>query len=192
MTQTVKKLYTPEEYFALEETADYKSEYYYGEIIPMTGGSINHNRLVRNFVTALDNAFADSDCEVFPSDLRLQVKAGKHYLYPDIMALCGELKFLAKRNDTILNPSVIVEILSKSTRAADQSTKFDDYKEIQSLQNYVLIDQYRVSLECRIKQADGTWQTQTYNDLTQSLKLPAVNADVLLSRLYHKVIFTHP
>jgi Uma2 family endonuclease len=189
MVHATKILYTVEEYFAHEETAEYKNEYYYGEIIPMTGGSINHNRIVRNLMTALDLEFTDRQCEAFPSDLRLQVKSGKNYTYPDVMAVCGEIQFFAGRDDTILNPAVIFEILSKSTDTTNKTTKFDDYKAIDSLQNYILVDQYKVYVECHVKQKNSTWKKIQYDKLEDKLKIPAVQAEVALSRIYQKVVF---
>jgi Uma2 family endonuclease len=190
MTQAIKKLYTVEEYFALEEQVEEKHEYYHGEIIPMAGGSINHDRITGNIYSALNNAFFDRECEAFTSDMKLQIKVGDDYTYPDAMALCGKAQLVPPRKDVISNPTVIVEVLSKSTQKEDRTTKFDRYKEISSFQTYVVIAQKQVLIECYTRQPDNSRQKEIYNDLAQSLKLPVVNVEIPLSRIYNKVDFS--
>lgn len=115
MFQPEQKYYTPEEYLALEEDAEYKSEYYQGEIFAMSGGSPNHNRIAGNLYIALREALEGKSCEAFFSDMRLQVKKNGLYTYPDVMVVCGGLEFVKGRTDTITNPVVIIEVLSEST-----------------------------------------------------------------------------
>ncbi|MGH2414015.1 MAG: Uma2 family endonuclease, partial [Microcystaceae cyanobacterium] len=118
-TQSLPKTYTIEEYRILEATAEYKNEYHDGEIVPMTGGTINHNRIVRNLVRILDTAFRGKSYEVFPSDLRLWIPEYRKGLYPDVMVIAGEPVLNEGRNDEILNPCLIIEVLSQSTSGYD-------------------------------------------------------------------------
>lgn len=189
MSQTVKMLYSVAEYLELEDQADFKSEYYHGEIIPMAGSSLNHNQIIHNVVVTLGNAFEKRNCRTYFTDVKLKIEDDKDYTYPDVMVLCGEPQLLPGRNDAITNPSVIFEVLSESTQVEDFTTKFERYKAIQSLQNYILIDQYKVYVECHVKRANGTWRETAYHNLDQVLKVPAVNVKIPLSRLYKMVTF---
>ncbi|RMD86186.1 MAG: Uma2 family endonuclease, partial [Calditrichaeota bacterium] len=144
MQKTAKKYYTPEEYLALEEAAEYKSEYYKGEIFAMSGASINHNRIVMNLSTELNTALRDTKCEVFMSDMRLWVEAVQLFTYPDIVILCEQPQFYDDRDDTITNPFIIFEVLSESTKNYDRGEKFEFYRSLPSFQEYILVDQYKV------------------------------------------------
>jgi Uma2 family endonuclease len=130
MQVTQKRYYSPEEYLALEEAADYKSEYIDGEIVPMAGGSTNHNRIAGNFYAALNFAFRTEDYEVFMSDVRLWIHERRIYTYPDVMVVAGEPEYYNNRTDTITNPRVIIEVLSPSTKRYDSSKKFEAYRTI--------------------------------------------------------------
>jgi Uma2 family endonuclease len=190
MSQTVKTLYSLAEYFELEDKANFKSEYYHGEIIPMAGGTFNHDYISGNVYIALRSVLDDrKDCYVYKSDVKLKVEEGKDYTYPDAMALCGEPELVDGRKDIIANPTVIFEVLSESTQNEDFTTKFERYKAIQSLQNYILIDQYKVYVECHVKKATGIWKANAYHSLDQTLKIPAINIKIPLSRVYKKVTF---
>jgi Uma2 family endonuclease len=125
MQLIAKQCYTPEEYLELEATADYKSEYIDGQIIAMAGASINHNRITGNFSAALNFAFKQQDkYEVFNSDMRLWIPQRLIYTYPDVMIIADEPEFFNNRTDTITNPQVIIEVLSKSTKSYDREDKF--------------------------------------------------------------------
>lgn len=192
MFQRQQKFYTVEEYLTLEETADYRSEYYQGEILAMAGGSANHNRIAGNFLTALNITFEGGPCEAFISDLRLLVKRNELYTYPDVMAVCGQLKFAAKRSDTITNPVLIVEVLSDSTEGYDRGKKFEFYRMIPTLQHYLLVAQDRVHLEYFYKMADGRWALQEFNELQETLKIASLALEIPLSRIYNRVDFETP
>ncbi|MCP4113218.1 MAG: Uma2 family endonuclease [Desulfobacteraceae bacterium] len=115
-----EKIITPEEYFQMEETAEYKNEYYHGEIFAMSSASVNHNLIVVNVIASLSNALKKSDCFIFPSALKVQVVKAEHYAYPDISVVCGDIGYGADRDDIITNPVVIVEVLSESTKDYDR------------------------------------------------------------------------
>ena len=187
MVAKPQKYYSPEEYLALEEATDYKSEYYQGEIFVMSGVSVNHNRIAGNVHAALNNAFDAKPCEVFMGDVRLLVKKNGLYTYPDVMVICGQLEFAEGRMDTLTNPIVIVEVLSKSTQDYDRGAKFELYRAIETLQDYVLIDQARVHMEYFRKLEDGRWLLQEFNQLEAILRIEAVGVEIPLSRVYQRV-----
>lgn len=179
--------YTPEEYLALEEGADYRSEYFGGEIFAMSGGSANHNRIARNLIVGLDAAFADQPCEAFINDMRLLVKANGLYTYPDVMAVCGQLDFAPGRTDTLTNPALIIEVLSKSTAGYDRGAKFELYRALDSLQDYVLVDQAKIHVEHFHRLDDGRWLLQEFNHLEDVLKIETIGFELSLVQIYQKV-----
>jgi Uma2 family endonuclease len=179
--------YTPEEYLALEEKAEYKSEYYQGEIVAMAGASINHNRITRNVVAALTNAFAAKPCEAFASDLRLWLEKRQYYTYPDVMVVCGDLEFVKGRTDTITNPKVIIEVLSESTENYDRSKKFHAYWTLDSLAEYVLIDQYRPRVEYFRQVSEKEWLLRVLTKVDDVLKLETIGVEIPLETIYHNV-----
>lgn len=187
MVAKPQQYYQPEEYLALEETVDYRSEYYRGEIFAMAGRSLNHNRIVKNLIVALEAALEGKSCEAFISDMRLHVKQNGLYTYPDVMVVCDKLKFAKGRTDTITNPGLIIEVLSESTQAYDRGAKFELYRAIETLQDYVLIDQARVYVEYFHKWADGRWVLAEFNQLEAILKLESVAVEVPLDRVYQRV-----
>ncbi|MCF4967273.1 hypothetical protein CV014_09205 [Nostoc sp. CMAA1605] len=144
MQITQQRFYTPEEYLALEEVAEYKSEYIDGQIIPMAGGTVNHNRIAGNFYAVLNFAFRQQNYEVFNSDMRLWIPEKRIYTYPDVMIVVGEPEFFPNRQDMILNPQVIVEVLSESTKGYDHEDKFQAYRTISTFQEYLLVDQTQI------------------------------------------------
>jgi Uma2 family endonuclease len=187
MLQKQPKYYTPEEYLALEEAAETKNEYFQGEIFAMSGGSTNHNQIAVSICTILDVAFEEKPCKVFSSDVRLLVQANGLYTYPDAMVVCGPIEYAEGRNDTVTNPIVIVEVLSKSTREYDRGKKFELYRDLPSFQDYLLIDQDRVYIEHYHKLKDGRWVLTLFNNLETNLTLTAIDVSLSVRRIYHKV-----
>ena len=187
MVVLTKTRYTPEEYLALEEQAEQKSEYYNGEIFAMAGGSVNHNRITRNVVTTLAPLLAAKPCEAFASDMRLLVEKKGLYTYPDVMVVCGKLEFVAGRNDTLTNPILIVEVLSESTREYDRTTKFRFYRRIPTLLEYVMIDQARVYIECFRRTESDLWIFESYDQLEDQLKLRSLELEIPLTLIYNQV-----
>ena len=192
MLPNAKKYYTPEEYLALEEKAEYKSEYYQGEIFAMAGGSYNHTVISVNLIIALGSAFASRRCIVFNSDMKVLVEANGLYTYPDISAVCGAPGFVANRTDVITNPILIIEVLSDSTSFYDRNNKFALYRALSSLEDYVLIDQKQVLVEYYRRTGSRSWSLETYESLEEVVKLEAVEVELSLSQIYHKVIFPSP
>ena len=189
MLQPKQPYYTPEEYLALEETAEYRSEYFQGEIFVMTGGSINHNRITGNIHTELNIAFENRPCEAFINDMRLLVKKNGLYTYPDVMVVCGQIRFLEGRDDTLTNTSVIIEVLSKSTEGYDRGAKFELYRALETFQDYILVDQTKIHVEHFHKLEDGRWILQEFNRLEDILCLETLDVSLPLARIYRKVIW---
>jgi len=189
MQVTQQKYYTPEEYLALEETAEYKSEYIDGQIIPMAGGTANHNRIAGNFYAVMNFAFRQKEYEVFNSDMRLWLPQKRIYTYPDAMIIVGEPEFYNNRTDIITNPQVIVEVLSKSTKGYDREDKFQAYRTIASFQEYLLIDQTRIHVEQFSKIGKKQWNLREYDEEDEAIALVTVPFEITLQDLYDKVNF---
>jgi Uma2 family endonuclease len=189
MVTLAKKIYTVEEYFELEAKTAFKSEYLNGEIIAMAGASTNHQRIAKDTLIYLENELVDTACEAFIGDMKVQVKEGEDYTYPDVLVVCGGLNYLANHDDAITNPCLIVEILSKSTQRYDKSSKFERYKQIATLQDYLLVAQTKVAVTYFHKEADGTWQASSYYDLNQAVLLKSIQLSLPLSAIYRRVKF---
>lgn len=145
-TVAVKPQYTPAEYLALEDRAEFRSEYHDGEIIPMTGGTFNHNRIINRVCAYLLNALDGKPYEPFSSDVRLWIPKYRKFTYPDVMVIQGQPIPYENRSDTLINPRLIIEVLSKSTEDYDQGDKFKFYRSIADLQEYLLINQYELEI----------------------------------------------
>lgn len=189
MQVTEQRYYTPEEYLELEEAADYKSEYIDGQIIPMAGGTANHNRISLNLSAALNFAFKQQNYEVFMADVRLWIPQKRIYTYPDVMILAGEPEYFNNRQDIILNPQVIIEVLSKSTKGYDREDKFQAYRTIPSFQEYLLIDQNRIYIEQFSKTGKKQWTLREYDEEDEKISLVTVPFEINLPDLYNKVTF---
>lgn len=188
-----KKYYSPDEYLALEEKADYKSEYYRGEIFAMAGTSVNHNQIIINTVSKLSNNLSDK-CRTFTTDVRLWIYEKDLFTYPDIMIVGGKIEFYPERDDTITNPSVIFEVLIKSDRHLGGDghflhprEKFVFYRAIPTFQEYVLIDQSKIHLEHFYIGEQGKWVLTEYDDPDDVLKLTKVDFQMPLRDIYQRV-----
>jgi Uma2 family endonuclease len=182
-----KTFLTPEEYLEIERKAEFKSEYFNGEMFAMAGAKRAHNLVVTNLVAALHRQFRSRACEVYPADMRVRVAATGLYTYPDVVAICDVPHFLGDQEDTLLNPSVIVEVLSPSTEAYDRGRKFEHYKSLESLREYLLVAADRMHADLYTRQADGRWMLASADKLEDSLTLESVDATLLLADLYEKV-----
>jgi Uma2 family endonuclease len=187
MSLQPQRRYTPEEYLALERKAEYKSEYFAGEIFAMSGASERHNLIVANVVAALHTQFRNRPCKVYPGDMRVKVNTTGLYTYPDVVALCGEAQFDDEQRDTLLNPTVIVEVLSPSTEAYDRGDKFGHYRKLASLAEYVLISQEKSHIEHYLRQPDNQWLLSEASDLQDVMQLPSIGCVLLLAEVYDKV-----
>ncbi|WP_449418626.1 Uma2 family endonuclease [Phormidium nigroviride] len=189
MQVTEQRYYSPEEYLALEEVADYKSEYIDGEIYPMTGGSTNHNQIAGNFYAELNFAFKKLDYRVYMGDVRLWMPKKRIYTYPDVMVVVGEPEYFNNRTDTIMNPKVIVEVLSKSTQGYDKSDKFDYYRSIPTFEEYILVEQTKIYIEQFYKTGKKRWSFGEYDAEDEAIALNSVPFEISLADVYNKVKF---
>jgi Uma2 family endonuclease len=188
MSTQPKALLTPEEYIAIEREAEYKSEYYDGVMYAMAGARAAHDLIAWNLHGELHNAFRSRPCLGFTSDMRVRTVA-RHYTYPDSSALCGEPEFLDERRDTLLNPSLIVEVLSRSTEAYDRGRKFELYQSISSLREYLLLASDRVHADLYTRQENGLWLRGSAGGLEDVVMLESVGCKLKLADLYDKVDF---
>jgi Uma2 family endonuclease len=189
VVQTPTRQYSREEYLALEETAEYRSEYRNGEIVPMTGGSINHNQIIINLVVALGLALREQDFRVYTSDLRLWIPHYQQYTYPDILIIKDAAIFQEGRTDTVINPSIIFEVLSKSTSSRDRGDKFTYYRSIPEFQEYILIDQYQIHIEQFSKTPEGNWLLRESDNEDGILNLASANCQIPHRQIYERVQF---
>jgi len=189
LTRSPTKTLSLEEYRNLETIAEVKHEYHDGEIIEMTGGSINHNRLVRNLIRLLDNALRKTIYEVFPSDLRLWIPQYNRGLYPDLILIAGEPLFSDNRNDEILNPCLIIEVLSPSTSGYDRGDKFRYYRSIPQLNQYLLVSQGEILIESYSKTSDNNWLLQEYTPARGILSLYSLGISLNLVDIYEGIDF---
>jgi Uma2 family endonuclease len=181
-----QKLYTPEQYLAKEEKAEFRSEYEDGTIIAMAGGSLTHTRMVKNIERAFDNKLKDS-CESFSHEVKVQVENYQKFYYPDVVIICGEPKFYNKRQDTITNPILIVEVLSKSTEAKDRGDKMLAYRALESLEEYVLISQDKAIVEQYLKNKDGSWLHKATIGLKSKVRFESIDVELTLEEIYQRV-----
>ncbi|PZV08295.1 MAG: hypothetical protein DCF32_05130 [Leptolyngbya sp.] len=185
----VSRTHSPEEYLDLEVAAEFRHEYIDGEIVPMTGGTPNHNRIIRNLCTALTMGLQGQDLEVFVADQRLWIPEAQIYTYPDVMAIAGELAYQAGRRDTLTNPTLIIEVLSASTRNYDRGDKFAAYRTISTFQEYALVDQYSAHMEHHVKIGSKQWMLQEYDGLDTMLNFTSLGLEISLRDIYNKVQF---
>lgn len=187
MLANEQRFYTFEEYLAYEEQAEYKSEYRQGQIVAMAGASLAHNRIVSNIHATLYNALQTKPCDVFTSDLRLWVKQENRAVYPDIMVICGEPHLVEGRTDTVTNPKLIIEVLSKSTAEDDRSDKFQAYWSLDTFEEYVLVDQYRVRVEYFRRVNEKLWELLVFTQSGDILTLKSIKVELPLDKIYHQV-----
>jgi Uma2 family endonuclease len=187
MTRQAKTFVTPEEYLALERRAEYRSEYYDGEIFAMTGASLRHNRITLNIGSELNVQLKTRQCQAFTSDMRVHVPATGLYTYPDVVVVCGEPQLEDEHLDTLLNPILIVEVLSRTTARYDRADKFTDYRSIPSFKEYLLVAQDEYRVEHYARQADARWILTEYRSLEDLVPLASVDCSLPLKEIYDKV-----
>ncbi|NJK66983.1 MAG: Uma2 family endonuclease [Microcoleus sp. CSU_2_2] len=189
LTETRHRLYTLEEYRQLEKTAEFRNEYRDGEIVPMTEGTINHNRITGNIYAFLKSALRGNNAEAFMNDLRLWIPRHRRGTYPDVMVISGQPVFSEGRQDEILNPILIVEVLSKSTEDFDRENKFRFYRSIPEFREYILVDQYEFLVEQYVKNESGQWLFQEYEGETPIVSFASVGVQMSMSDIYEAIVF---
>src|SRR6266568_693576 len=188
MSAVPKPYITPEQYLELERQAESKSEYFAGEIFAMAGASPEHSVITVNVTVTLGTQLRDSPCTAYSSDMKVR-SSQEHYAYPDVTVVCREAQFAGEEREVLLNPTLIVEVLSPSTEAWDRGGKFEQYRQRESLQEYVLIAQDRPHVERFARQAEGQWLLTEVNGLEAVLALPSIGGELALAEVYRKAMF---
>lgn len=188
MSTVSERRYTPEEYLALERGAEYKNEYVNGRIYALAGATRAHIVITLNISAQLHTRFRGRPCEVYPSEMRVKVSPTGMYTYPDVVAVCGEPLFEDSDLDTLLNPTVIVEVLSPSTEAYDRGEKFAHYRRLETLSEYVLVAQDKLRVEHYSRDGER-WVLTEISDPEGALSLPAVGCEIPLREIYERVEF---
>ena len=184
-----RKIFTESEYLELERNADFKSEYYNGEIFAMAGASLIHNEIVANLISIFNQFLKDKPCDVYPSDLRLQVEKSGLYTYPDITIVCGKTELLDNKFDTLKNPTILIEVLSDSTEKYDRGQKFSFYREIPSLKEYILVSSKTVKIEKFKRLEDGNYLYIESNE-HQPFPIDSIDMNLNLEDVYNKIDWT--
>lgn len=182
-----KKLwYSKEEYLKMESTAEYKSEYYQGEIFAMSGGTMKHSVICVNLNRAIWEAIRDKNCTAFESNMKLDVVRMDVYVYPDMMVVCGPVELSEYTPDAITNPVLIIEVLSSSTESFDRGKKFEYYRTVASLKEYVLVSQDRPRIESYFKQNENIWQYTVVEGMDKMMVFQSLNYEVPVKEIYYK------
>ena len=188
MTAVAKRRLTAEEYLAIERKAEFRSEYFAGEMFAMSGASREHNLIALNLGSELREQLKDRPCEAYTTDMRVRVPSGL-YTYPDVVVVCGSPKFDDDHVDTLLNPLLLIEVLSESTADYDRGTKFKHYRQITSLREYVVVDQAAAQIEHFVLGSDGKWSLTEIAGLDKTLSLESIECQIPLAEVYRKVTF---
>lgn len=187
MSRQTKPSVTPEEYLAFERRAEYKNEYFDGEVIAMTGASRRHNLISLNVGAELRTRLKGRTCETYVSDMRVRIPSANIYTYPDVVVACDEPQFEDAELDTLLNPTLIVEVLSKSTAAYDRVAKFGYYRTLPSLKEYLLVSQDEYHVAQHVRQADGRWMLTDIREVGGVVELSSVGCTLGIGEIYERV-----
>jgi len=190
MSAIPKTKLTPGEYLELERKAENKSEYFDGEIYAMAGAKRRHNVIAWNLGGELRQHLKGKKCEAYPADMRVFVPQTGLYTYPDLVVVCGEPEFQDDTFDTLLNPILIIEVLSDTTETYDRGKKFQHYRSIESLREYVLVSQDEARIEKYIKQGDGFWVLSEAVGLEAEIEFASIECRIALAEVYDKIDFS--
>lgn len=189
MSTQPKPYLTPEQYLEIERAAEFKSEYFDGQMLPMSGATVDHARIHGNVISLLGNQLGGRSCEVVGSDLRLRTHPTGPYFYPDIVVFCGPPKLADQRHDTLTDATAIIEILSPSTERYDRTFKFEHYQRLASLRDFIVVAQDRVSIKHKTRGSDGEWNVIETSDPDALIQLPSIDCTFRAGDAYHKVEF---
>ena len=192
MSVQLKPFLSPQEYLAMERQAETKSEYYAGEVFALAGASRKHNTIVPNLAYLFVGQLKGRSCEIYNSDMRVKISATGLYTYPDLAIVCGKPRFDDDQEDTLLNPTVIVEVLSRSTEAYDRGEKFAMYRALESMTDYLLIAQDIARLEHYARQPDGSWRFLESAGLDAIAVIESIQCQLSLADVYDKVDLAEP
>jgi Uma2 family endonuclease len=189
MSTAPQRRYTEAEYLALDRASEIKHEFYRGEIFAMSGTSRQHNRINFNLTACLHGQLKDRDCDAYANDMRVKVQSTILYTYPDIVITCNEPRFLDSEVDTLLNPQVVIEVLSDSTEKYDRGKKFEHYRTVPSLREYILVSQDHAHIDRFALNEQGQWVLTDATGLDAVIELTAVGCRLPLAEVYAKVEF---
>ncbi len=188
MAANLKFSLTPEDYLQIERKAEYKSEYVDGVMYAMAGGSPEHSLIAGNLLTELNIQMRDRPCLVFNSDMKVRVPSSRKFHYPDATVVCDKPQYADDEKDALINPLVLIEVISETTAADDRGKKFQYYQEIDSFQEYLLVDPDEPVVERFVKQSDSDWIYTKIEGLEQSIELVTINCRLKLKDIYAKVL----
>ena len=189
MSTAEKRKYNPIEYLERERAATTRSEYYQGEVFAMAGASREHNLIVTNCVGEFRNALRERGCEIYSNDMRVKITSSGLYTYSDVTIVCSQPRFEDDQFDTLINPLLVIEVLSESTEKYDRGFKSAQYRTIPGLREIVLISQYEPGVECMARQENGLWMLREQRDIDQSIFLESLQMNIELKELYRQVVF---
>lgn len=178
---------TEEEYLVREPEAEYKNEFRDGEIVAMGGASLAHSRITANLIREIDGQLKGRGCTTFSSDTRIKVAAARFYTYPDVSVVCGTPQVDERDKAALLNPILIVEVLSPSSEAYDRGEKFTYYQKLDTLHEYVLVAQDRLCIERFSRQKNGRWKSVAVASREETLLLPAIDCRIFVRDVYDNV-----
>jgi len=187
MSTLPKTFLTPEQYLEIERKAECKSEYYQGEVFAMAGATRGHNLIAVNVTALLHPQLRQRPCFLYSNDMRVRVSATGLYTYPDVVVACGDEQFLDARRDTLLNPTLIVEVLSASTEAYDRGRKFEHYRTIESLREYLMVGSERMEADLYTRQADGRWLLTAAGRAEEVVEMESIGCRLVLGDVYERV-----
>jgi Uma2 family endonuclease len=180
---------TPEEYLRIERAAEWKSEYVDGEMYARAEATPRHVLITGNLAGELGNLLREGPCTTYAADLRVATDKRRHYTYPDVVVACDPLQFVDEHQDTVTNPTLIAEVLSESTEKYDRGAKFERYRSVATLAEYLLVSQERIHVELYTRQADGGWVLREWNDPAAEIDLTSLRCRLKVSEIYAKVTF---
>lgn len=189
MSALPKKHWTTQEYLAFESESLERHDFVSGEIYSMTGASENHNLIIANIIITVGLQFRKRPCKLYPSDMLIEITRTGDYHYPDISAVCGKAEIKYDKRQILLNPTLIIEVLSPSTEVYDRSKKFQNYQTLPSLQEYLLIAQDEPRLEHYLRQDNNQWLYTRMTGLESQLELPSIGCTLALADVYDKITF---
>jgi Uma2 family endonuclease len=188
-TETLRRL-TEADYLEIERAAEFKSEFYDGEIFAMAGGTLRHSLIATNLAREFGNRLKGGHCVPFNSDLRVKIVATGLFTYPDLSVICGPAEFVPGTDDTVINPTVLVEVLSDSTEAYDRGKKFEHYRQLESLREYLLVNQKDPRIEQFLRQPDGRWLLNEVAGLDGTLGVPSLQITISLAEVFAQLTFS--
>lgn len=187
MAAQPQRYISPQEYLTLEDRAEVRNEYYYGEVIAMAGASWNHARIMSNLVKEFTAQMAGGPCEIVFNDVRVQAESESVYYYPDIVGLCQEPRFSSLNNQVLVNPELIIEVISPGTEKIDRGRKFRSYRETPSIKEYVMISQDFPQVEQYTRKDGEGWLLRTHVNMADEVQFTCGNCRIPLSRIYDRV-----